>query len=140
MPLLKVLFRSFPIKPFLFERPSILRPLPVHPVRVFQNFLMRRTRCCRKKQSAKELLYIITSAEQQVNIAQHFRATDLAPKAWEKSVYEPIFRAADGDRATALRLFGVIIKQALIMSPLLFSQESAGEWEAATYFKETLKF
>jgi len=37
-----------------------------------------------------------------------------------------------------LRLFGVVVKQALIMSPLLFSQLD-DDW-AATYVKELLRF
>ena len=92
------------------------------------------------KLTAHEMFLIITSAQQQVNISEKFRSTDLAPRDWSKTVYQPIMDACVGDRATALRLFGVVIKQALIMSPLLFSQTSEGDWQATVYLKETLKF
>ena len=39
-----------------------------------------------------------------------------------------------------MQKFGVVIKQALIVSPLLFSQIDENEYEAAIYVKETLKF
>ena len=39
-------------------------------------------------------------------------------------------------KKTALKLFGIIVKQVLIMSPLLFSQESAGDFEGTVYTKE----
>ena len=92
--------------------------------------------------TARDLFLIITNAQQQVNnLTTKFKATDLAPKDWEKTVYLPILTVCDGDRKMALRLFGVVIKQALIMTPLLFSQEgSADDFEGALYFKETLKF
>ena len=90
--------------------------------------------------SAHELFLIITSAQQQVHLTQVFRATELAPECWEETVYAPILRVAGGDKMTALRLFGVVIKQALIISPFLFSQSSGGEREAVTYYKETLEF
>ena len=92
------------------------------------------------KLTAHELFLIITSAQQQVNYTQVFKAKELAPDCWEDTVYAPILEVSSGDRATALKLFGVVIKQALIMSPLLFSQESGGDFEAVTYYKETLKF
>lgn len=90
--------------------------------------------------TAHELFLIITNAQQLVNMNQRFKATDLAPRDWKKTVYNPIMVACDNDKAMALRLFGVVIKQALIMSPLLFSQESDADFAAATYVKETLKF
>ena len=90
--------------------------------------------------SAKELLLIITSAQQSVNLMEKFKARELAPTNWSGTVYQPIMDAASGDRAMALRLFGVVIKQALIMTPLLFTQSSDDDWEAATYTKETLDF
>jgi len=90
--------------------------------------------------TAHELFLIITSAQQQVNYTQVFQAKELAPECWEGTVYAPILEVCEGDRQTALRLFGVVIKQALIMSPLLFSQSSGGDWDAVTYYKETLKF
>ena len=90
--------------------------------------------------TARELFLVITSAQQQVNMAGRFKATQVAPKDWTGTVYQPILEACDGDRMMALRLFGVVIKQALIMSPLLFSQEGSDDWDAAIYQKETLKF
>jgi len=92
------------------------------------------------KISARELFLIITNAQQLVNFTERFKATDLAPADWTKTVFEPILNVCEGDRGTALKLFGVVIKQALIMSPLLFSQEAGNEREASTYFKEVLKF
>jgi len=88
--------------------------------------------------SALELFLIMTSAQQQVNLSQRFKATELAPTDWKSTVYQPIMDACDGDRMMALRLFGVVVKQALIMSPLLFSQLD-DDW-AATYVKELLRF
>lgn len=90
--------------------------------------------------TARELFLIMTSAQQQVNLEQRFKATELAPSDWAKTVYQPIMDACDGDRPMSLRLFGVVIKQALIMSPLLFSQEGTDDWVATIYTKETLKF
>ena len=91
--------------------------------------------------TAKELFRIMCSAQQEVNLKERFKATDLIPENWKGTVYEPIFTAcAKGNRGNALRLMGVIIKQALIMTPLLFSQIDSGEYEATTYVKETLKF
>lgn len=90
--------------------------------------------------SAKELFQIITHAQQQVNMTDRFKTTDLAPQDWTRTVYQPIMDACEGDRKMALRLFGVVIKQALIMTPLLFSQEGTDDYEAAIYNKETLKF
>ena len=93
------------------------------------------------KLNAHQLFLIITNAQQLVNLnSKRFKATELAPTDWSKTVYQPILDACAGDRALALRLFGVVIKQALIMSPLLFSQECEGDFVAATYIKETLKF
>ncbi|MCL2846172.1 MAG: hypothetical protein FWE38_00610 [Firmicutes bacterium] len=90
--------------------------------------------------TARELFLIITNAQQQVNMTTRFKATDLAPHDWTKTVYQPVMDACDGDRKMALRLFGVIIKQALITTPLLFSQEGTDDYEATIYTKETLKF
>ena len=90
--------------------------------------------------TARELFLIITSAQQQVNTTERFKATELAPADWSQTVYQPIMNVCDGDRAMALRLFGVVIKQALIMTPILFSQEGGDDFEAAIYTRETLKF
>ena len=93
------------------------------------------------KLTARELFLIMTSAQQEVNLQRNFKATELAPQDWSGTPYEPILTVCEGDRSTALRLFGVVIKQALIMTPLLFTQISNDdEWEGATYIKETLKF
>lgn len=85
------------------------------------------------KISAKDLLIINASVLQLVNRKETFKATDLAPKTWDNTVYQSLYNACQ-DKAGALRLFGVIVKQALIMSPLLFRQEdSDSDWEATTY-------
>ena len=99
------------------------------------------------KVSAKELLLIMAAAQQLVNARESFRATDIVPKDWACSVYEPILKAClacdkepEKARANANRLFGVVIKQALIMTPLLFRQTSESEWEGAIYTRESLDF
>jgi len=92
------------------------------------------------KITAHQLFNIMTSAQQQVNLATRFTSTSLAPSDFTCTVYKPILEVCGNDRALALRLFGVVIKQALIMSPLLFSQENEGDFVAITYIKETLKF
>ncbi|MCL2630072.1 MAG: hypothetical protein FWD49_00945 [Firmicutes bacterium] len=99
------------------------------------------------KVSAKDLLLIMASAQQLVNAKDSFKATDLLPKDWSKTIYQPIMQACEENeadhakaRAAANRLFGVIIKQALIMTPLLFSQTSGGEWEGVVYSRESLDF
>ena len=92
------------------------------------------------KLTAHQLFQIITSAQQLVNLNTEFKASDLAPADFSCTVFKPIIDVSNGDRSIALRLFGVAIKQALIMSPLLFRQEKEGDWIAATYIKETLKF
>ena len=100
------------------------------------------------KISAKELFLIITHAQQMVNMKERFKAKELAPKDWEKTkVYKPILDACctgkkitPEAKAQADRLFGVVIKQALIMTPLLFRQESGDDYEAATYIREYLEF
>ena len=98
------------------------------------------------KVSAKELFLIMAAAEQLVNSKDNFKAKDLAPKGWDGTAYEPIMTACkecvkepDKVKQNAAKLFGVVIKQALIMSPLLFRQTS-GEWEGATYKRESLDF
>ena len=100
------------------------------------------------KLTAKELFSIMTAAQELVNMRDKFKAKELAPKDWSKTVYEPILEACkDGKKITdeskghANRLFGVIIKQALIMTPLLFRQISPdSEWEGITYVRESLEF
>jgi len=100
------------------------------------------------KVSAKELLLIMAAAEQMVNMKEKFKAKELAPKDWSQTVYEPIMRAClqcskepDKAKQHANRLFGVIVKQALIMTPLLFRQmDSGSEWEGAIYVRESLDF
>jgi len=99
------------------------------------------------KVSSKDLLLIITAMEQQVNILEKFKATDLTPKegCWSQTVYNPIMEACkqcekepDNAKSNANRLLGVIIKSALIMSPLLFRQSGENDFEGATYARETL--
>ena len=92
------------------------------------------------KVTAKELLLIMTAAQQLVNLKEKFKAKDLAPKNWNNTVYQPLYDAC-GDKQEADRLFGIIIKQALIMTPLLFRQVGADtEWESITYVRESLDF
>ena len=92
------------------------------------------------KLSAKELFLIMTAAQQLVNMKEKFKAKDLAPKNWKGTIYQPILDAC-GDKNYADRLFGVIIKQALIMTPLLFRQTGGDtDWEATTYVRESLEF
>ena len=83
--------------------------------------------------TAREIFLMVASALQEVNLKEKFKAADLAPSDWSKTAYLPIIAACDNDRTAALRLFGVIIKQALIMSPLLFSQENEGDFCATSY-------
>ncbi|MCL2061062.1 MAG: hypothetical protein FWH03_00345 [Firmicutes bacterium] len=91
--------------------------------------------------TAKELFLIMTAAQQSVNLKESFKAKDLAPKNWKGTIYEPIANACKDDKNYADRLFGVIIKQALIMTPLLFRQASSdNEFEATTYIRESLEY
>ena len=99
------------------------------------------------KISAKDLFCIITAALEAVNIRERFKANELAPKDWNKTPFEPILNAckdASGkvtveSKQHAQRLFGVIIKQALIMTPLLFRQRGAeNDFEAILYVRESL--
>ena len=94
------------------------------------------------KITAKEMFMIITHAQQSVNMRDRFKAKDLAPKDWKKTVYQPILDVCKNDKPAADRLFGVIIKQALIMTPLLFRQvETSGyEQDGVTYIRESLEF
>ena len=93
------------------------------------------------KVNAPELFKIITSAQQLVNMKESFKAKELAPQSWNKAVYQPILDACEGDKKEADRLFGVVIKQALIMTPLLFSQVGAdNEYEGVKYHREYLEF
>ena len=93
------------------------------------------------KITAPDLFKIITSAQQLVNMRESFKARDLEPKELNKTVYQPILDACEGDKKEAYRLFGVVIKQALIMTPLLFSQAGSGnDYEGVTYTREYLEF
>jgi hypothetical protein len=84
---------------------------------------------------------IMTSAQQEVNLRERFKAKELAPKDWEATVYQPI-RNVSPDKKEADKLFGVVIKQALIMTPLLFRQVETSGWEqdGVTYVRESLEF
>ena len=93
------------------------------------------------KLTAKELFLIMTSAQQLVNLRERFKARELAPKDWKKTVYQPIADACRNEE-DANRLFGVVIKQALIMTPLLFRQIKTSDYEqdGVTYIRESLEF
>lgn len=85
------------------------------------------------KLTAKELFLIISDTLQIVNKKEKFTAKDLAPINWEKTIYEPILTAC-GDKKEASKLFSIIVKQALIMSPLPFRHEGSNEqWELTSY-------
>ncbi|MCL1945258.1 MAG: hypothetical protein FWF56_05610 [Firmicutes bacterium] len=99
------------------------------------------------KISAKDLFGVITAALEAVNIRERFKANELVPKDWIKTPFEPILNACADEHGTinaesqkhARRLFGVIIKQALIMTPLLFRQKgSDNDFEAILYVRESL--
>jgi len=92
------------------------------------------------KVNAEELFKIIAATQQAVNANEEFKVTDLIPKDWKKSVYKPIYEACK-DKNHADRLLGVIIKQALIITPLLFRQIAGeGDREGASYRRESLEF
>jgi hypothetical protein len=93
------------------------------------------------KLNAHELFLIITQAQQAVNMRERFKAKELAPSDWKGTAYEPISRVCD-DKKEADKLFGVVIKQALIMTPLLFRQVESSEYEqeGVTYIREFLDF
>ncbi|MCL2821751.1 MAG: hypothetical protein FWD86_00945 [Firmicutes bacterium] len=87
------------------------------------------------KLTAKELFHIISATLQTVNKKEKFTAKELTPVSWEKTVYEPILTSSS-DKAAASKLLSIIVKQALIMSPLPFLVESgADQWEATTYIR-----
>ncbi|MDR3021747.1 MAG: hypothetical protein LBU60_03625 [Clostridiales bacterium] len=96
--------------------------------------------------SAKDLFLIITAALEVVNTKIKFKARELAPSNWVKTPFEPILEACkENGKLTvdatkhAFRLFGVIIKQALIMTPLLFRQiGSDNDFEGTVYVRESL--
>lgn len=97
--------------------------------------------------SAKDLFSIITAALEAVNVRERFKASELAPKEWTKTPFEPILNACKDpsgkitadSKSHAQRLFGVIIKQALIMTPLLFRQTgSENDFEAIQYVRESI--
>jgi hypothetical protein len=84
--------------------------------------------------SARDLFTIIADVLQLVSRKETFKARDLAPKKWEGTIYQPLFIACGESKTEANRLFGVIVKQALIMTPLLFKQDSADtDFDAVTY-------
>jgi len=82
------------------------------------------------KLTAKELFLIVATIQQLVNKKEFFTANELAPENWEKTIYQPMYSACGNDKSSAGRLFGVIVKQALIMSPLLFSQDGDSSRES----------
>ena len=99
------------------------------------------------KVSAKDLLHMFVATEQEINVRESFKVTDLIPKegCWSETVYNPIMvvcnscdKEADKARANANRLLGVIIKSVLIASPLLFRQTNENSFEGASYKREML--
>ena len=80
------------------------------------------------KLTAKELFLLISTILQLVNRKESFTAKDLSPEDWNGTIYHPLFEACGEKKSDAGRLFGSIVKQALIMTPLLFRQESESEW------------
>ena len=90
------------------------------------------------KISAKDILIITAAALDIVDKTgkEKFKASDLAPKSLEKTAFQPILDSCNGDKKAASKLLGVIIKQALLMSPLLFIQEGSGnDFEGSTYIR-----
>ncbi|MCL2370426.1 MAG: hypothetical protein FWC80_04285 [Firmicutes bacterium] len=81
-----------------------------------------------EKITAKEMLQIVATIQQLINRTETFVVRDLSPDDWAGTVYEPIYDACD-DKSDMTRLFGVIVKQILILSPLLFVQDGDG-WES----------
>jgi hypothetical protein len=90
------------------------------------------------KLSSEEMFRIIAATQQAVNMKESFKALDLVPKDWEKSVYAPIFGVAKKNKMESNKLLGVVIKQALIMTPLLFTQVGSEDFSASTYVRESL--
>ncbi|MCL2598864.1 MAG: hypothetical protein FWD76_03020 [Firmicutes bacterium] len=84
--------------------------------------------------TAKELFLIIKDTLEAVNKRDNFIAKDLVPSDWVGTNYEPILKACSGDKKEASKLLSIVVKQALIMSPLPFRHE-AGEdqWDAVTF-------
>ena len=89
------------------------------------------------KLTAKELFLIISNTLRLVNRKERFTAKDIAPTCdWDKTLYQPIMSACNGDKKEASKLLSVVIKQALIMSPLIFRHESGeDQWDLVVYTK-----
>jgi len=86
------------------------------------------------KLTAKELFLMISATLQSVNKKDRFVAKDLIPSDWDSSVYTPILLSVDGEKKEASKLLSIIVKQALIMSPLPFRHESGSDqWEATVF-------
>ena len=84
--------------------------------------------------SAKDLFVLIADVLQLVSRKESFKAKDLAPKEWKGTIYQQLFIACGENKVEASRLFGVIVKQALIMTPLLFTQVGAEtEFDSVVY-------
>jgi len=77
--------------------------------------------------TAMEMLLIVATIQNLVNRKETFATRELSPDDWSGTVYEPIYDACE-DKNDMTRLFGVIVKQVLILSPFLFIQEGEG-WE-----------
>jgi hypothetical protein len=92
------------------------------------------------KLTAKQLFQIMAATQELVNMAHSFKAKDLTPKDWKKTVFQPIWDVCE-DKKDADNLLGVVIKQVLIITPLLFRQLSGdSEFEGVTYQRECLDF
>ena len=95
--------------------------------------------------TAPDLFRLLAAAQQLVNRQTSFKARDLIPSANSTSktatcIYRQIFTTTQ-NKNDADRLFGVVIKQALIMTPLLFRQIGAdNDFEGSTYVRESLDF
>jgi len=87
-----------------------------------------------EKLTGKELFLIIAEALNAVNKTDKFTAKALTPSEWEGTVYAPILRACDDDKKEASRLLSIIVKQAIIMSPLPFRHEGGeDQWDQVVF-------
>jgi len=75
-----------------------------------------------------DMLLIMAAINQIIGKLETFSTKELTPEDWGDTVFEPIYDACQ-ERGEMTRLFGVIVKQAIIMSPLLYTQEGDG-WES----------
>ena len=86
------------------------------------------------KLTAKELFLIISTTLQTINKMERFTAKDVAPFPWDKTVYLPILAACGNDKKEASKMMSIVVKQALIMSPLPFHHAGGeSQWDSAEY-------